>query len=263
MTALTDLWLREFHPGPGTGARLICFPHAGGSASAFLPLSQLLSPELDIQAVQYPGRQDRRAEPPIGTIEDLARELFAVLRAHTDDRPLAFFGHSMGALVAFELARLLERDGDRPPVRLFLSGRRAPSAERAGNKHPRSDAAIIAQLRELNGTDARLLDDEEIVQMVLPALRADYAAVDAYQGSDAQVSCPITALTGDGDPQVTPDEARAWRNHTTSESDLHIFTGGHFYLFQHLRAIGDLIAGRLEGPGTPRAAVAFPWGECH
>jgi surfactin synthase thioesterase subunit len=244
-TTPTDLWLRGYHPGQGAGARLICFPHAGGSASAFLPLSRLLSPEVDVQAVQYPGRQDRRAERPIGTLTDLALASFAALRARADDRPLALFGHSMGALVAFEVARLLEREGGGPPAHLFVSGRRAPSSGRFGGGHPRDDAEIIAHLRKLDGTDARLLEDEEIVRMILPALRADYAAVGSYERTGARVSCPITALTADADPQVTPGDADAWRDHTRGEFDLRVFRGGHFYLFQHLQEIGDLITGLL------------------
>ncbi|MEV0538159.1 alpha/beta fold hydrolase, partial [Kitasatospora sp. NPDC050463] len=142
MTKESGTWLRRFHPGPEGGPRLVCFPHAGGSAPYFHPVSRDLSPVLDVLAVQYPGRQERRHEPRITDIADLADALMAEI-GPLADRPLAFFGHSMGAVVAFEVALRLRERGV-TPVALFASGRRAPSAVREETLYQESDRALVA-----------------------------------------------------------------------------------------------------------------------
>ncbi|MFD0685022.1 thioesterase II family protein [Actinomadura fibrosa] len=227
-----DAWLRCFHPVPGAALRLVCFPHAGGSASFYFPVSTALrrSPALakrvEVLAVQYPGRQDRRAEPPVTDIAVLADRAAAALRTRAD-APMVFFGHSMGATLAFEVARRL----DPQPAALVVSGRRAPSTTRVESVHRRDDAGVIAELRALSGTDASLLEDEELLRLFLPAVRADYTAIETYRGElGATVGCPLTVFVGDSDPHVALDEARAWSTHTTGEFAMHVFEGGHFYL---------------------------------
>ncbi|WP_327313005.1 thioesterase II family protein [Streptomyces sp. NBC_01235] len=223
------LWCRRFDPAPEAAHRLVCFPHAGGSASYYLPVATALSPRVDVVAVQYPGRQDRRNEPLIDDIGTLADQVHQVLRGW-DDRPLTFFGHSMGALVAFEAARRFEREGS-GPVRLFASGRRAPSRYRDENVHRRDDDGIIAEIKSMSGTDDRLLGDEELIRMILPALRGDYRAVETYRcAPGATVGCPVTVLVGDSDPKTSVDEAQDWEKHTTADFDLRVMPGGHFYL---------------------------------
>ncbi|MEV5485499.1 MULTISPECIES: thioesterase II family protein [Streptomyces] len=247
------LWCRRFHPAPDAGRRLVCFPHAGGSASFYHPVSAALSPRVDVLAVQYPGRQDRRQEPALDDIGLLADRIAEALRAWTD-RPLTFFGHSMGALVAFEVARRLERDGD-GPVRLFASGRRAPSAYRDEQVHRRDDDGIVAELRALSGTDARVLDDEEMLRMVLPALRSDYKAVETYRSEPgAVVRCPVTVLVGDDDPKTSLDEARCWDAHTTDACDLRVFPGGHFYLADRPTEVMDVLGEHFTSAALPHHA---------
>jgi surfactin synthase thioesterase subunit len=208
----------------------VCFPHAGGSASFYMPVADALSPGIDVAAIQYPGRQDRRHEPGATSVTTLADRIARALTDGEDDRPFTFFGHSMGALIAFEVARRLERTGP-GPVRLFASGRRAPSRTRDENVHTRDDAGVIAEMKALSGTDAKILQDEELLQMVLPAIRSDYQAVETYRcDPGATVRCPVTVLTGDADPRTSLDEARDWEAHTTAGSDLRVFTGGHFFL---------------------------------
>ncbi|WP_055495823.1 thioesterase II family protein [Streptomyces sp. TP-A0356] len=227
-----DLWIRRFQPAPEATERLVCFPHAGGSASFYLPVSSALSPEVDVVAVQYPGRQDRRRERGLTSIAELADGVTEALAAW-DDRPLTFFGHSMGSVVAFEVARRMERAGS-GPVRLFASGRRAPSRTRGEKVHTLHDAAVVAELRSLSGTDTQFLDDEELLRMVLPAIRSDYQAVETYRcDPGATVRCPVTVLVGFDDPKTSLDEARAWEEHTLSGMDLRVFPGGHFFLSEH------------------------------
>jgi len=231
-----DLWCRRYRPAKSGAGQLICFPHAGGSASFYLPVSAALSVAVDVLAIQYPGRQDRRREPPVDDIARLADLIHAVLlRGPGDARgdwPLTFFGHSMGAIVAFEVARRLEADG-RGPVRIFASGRRAPSTSRNETVHLRDDAGILEEVRRLNGTGSAILQEEEIMRAALPALRADYRAIETYTcAPGATVSCPISVLVGDDDPKVTLDEANAWARHTVGTFDFHMFAGGHFYLVE-------------------------------
>jgi surfactin synthase thioesterase subunit len=252
-----DLWCRRYRPSRNATARLVCLPHAGGSAPFFLPVSAELSPWADVVAIQYPGRQDRRAEPPIDDIAVLADHVSGILERQPP-LPLSIFGHSMGAVLGFEVARRLEASGREGavPVRLFASGRRAPSTHRDERVHLRDDAGVIAEVRALNGTASSLLGDDEIMRAALPSLRADYRAAETYTcAADIKVNCPITVLTGDSDPKTTLEEAKAWAGHTRGSFDLRVFTGGHFFLTDHVDGIIKIIAQQLGVAGRARAAV--------
>lgn len=239
-TANDNLWCRRYHPARNATARLICLPHAGGSAPFFMPVSTALSPAVDVVAMQLPGRQDRRTEQPIGDMAVLADRIYDILRRQPP-LPVTFFGHSMGAIAAFEVIRRLEADGQ-AAVRLFASGRRAPSTYRDDNVHLRDDAGILAELRKLSGTASSLLGDDELMRAALPALRADYRATETYRcDADITVSCPITVLTGDRDPKTTLDEAKTWEQHTTGAFDLQVYPGGHFFLTDHVDEIIKLL----------------------
>lgn len=239
-------WIRLFQAAPACSVRLVCLPHAGGSASFFFPLAKALAPEIEVLAVQYPGRQDRLAEPAVETIFGLVDGIFGALRPF-GDRPLALFGHSMGALVGYELALRLQ-DAGRPPVRLFASGRRAPSRYRDDHVYLKNDAEIVASIRALNGTSTVLLDNPRMLATILPAVRADYRATATYRHEPGRVvNCPVTVLTGDLDPQVSPGEARAWREHAKGPLDLAVFPGGHFFLTECAAAVNTLLTTRLLG----------------
>jgi surfactin synthase thioesterase subunit len=244
-------WIRRYHSPPGSDMQLICLPHAGGSASFYLPVSRALAPALDVLAVQYPGRQDRRREPCIDHVPSLAREVCAAL-GDAAGHPLALFGHSMGASVAFEIARILEHERGIRPVRLFASGRRAPSAFREEFVHLRDDEGLLAEARTLSGTDLGILGDEEMLRAALPALRSDHRAAETYRYQPGPpLSCPITVFAGDADPKATLDEARAWREHTTGSFDFRIFSGGHFFLTRHQSQLLEIISDQLSSaPST-------------
>ncbi|MFI6173848.1 thioesterase II family protein [Nocardia sp. NPDC051052] len=251
------LWIRRPHPAAAPTIRLVCFPHAGGSASFFFPVSVALSGSgsgpVEVLAVQYPGRQDRRLDPCIDDIGALAEQIYAALRPWTD-LPLAFFGHSMGAILAFEVARLLEERDGIVLAMLFASGRRAPSRHRDEDVHTRDDDALVAELRQLSGTDDALLGDEELLRMILPAMRSDYRAIETYRSvPGATVRCPITVLVGDDDAKSTVAEARDWAGHTTSGCETRVFTGGHFYLTAHRAAVIETISESLLRVAGPRS----------
>ncbi|MEV7026081.1 alpha/beta fold hydrolase [Kitasatospora sp. NPDC093558] len=233
----STLWLRRFHPGEGRAVRLVCFPHAGGSASFFHPVSAALAAEAEVIALQYPGRQDRRLEPCVEDIATLADRITEELLT-LDDRPTVFFGHSMGAVLAFETAWRLEQKGTHAPGAVIASGRRAPSTTRTETVHQQDDNGVIAELKLLNGTNAQLLGDEEILRMAMPAIRADYRAIERYTcGTDRVLGCPVTALTGDADPRTTVAEARAWQTHTAGDFRLQVLPGGHFFLADQQPAV--------------------------
>lgn len=235
-----DAWIRRFHPVSDAPTRLVCFPHAGGSATFYFPVSRVLSPTTDVIAIQYPGRQDRRTESCVDSIGELAD----IIAAHLEplaDKPISLFGHSMGAMVAYEVARRMEKGGT-PPLTLFASGRRAPSRYRDERMHLASDDGLIAELKSLSGTDSAVLGDEEILRMILPAVRSDYKAVETYQHREGPLlNCPVTVLTGDLDPMVTMEEAKAWAGHTNGPFDLKVYGGGHFFINDHAAAVMRLI----------------------
>ncbi|WP_162467344.1 thioesterase II family protein [Streptomyces cavernae] len=223
-------WIRRLHPGQDSDVTVVCFPHAGGAASYFQPLSTRLTPRAEVLALQYPGRQDRRSESALTTIDALVDGITAALRDHLG-KPLVFFGHSMGGTLAFETARRLEPELDGRLLGLVVSGRRSPGSIRRETVHLRDDAGLIAEVRKLQGTASALLDDEDVVQMILPALRADYTAVEryVYQPGPA-LNCPLFVYTGDSDPHVRQDEAEDWAGHTAAEFCIRTFSGSHFYL---------------------------------
>ncbi|MGW0963917.1 thioesterase II family protein [Streptomyces gelaticus] len=245
----SDQWIRRYHPAPGASHRLVCFPHAGGSASFYFPVSAALSPEVEVAAVMYPGRQDRRTEPGIDDIATMADRTAAAL-APFADKPLTFFGHSMGAVIAFEVARRLEAEG-RGPRHVFASGRRAPSVFRPENVHERDDDGIVAEMKALSGTDSRVLGNEELLRMVLPAIRSDYRAIERYRVEPgAAISAPLTVLTGDADPRTTLDDARAWEPHTRGRFGLKVFPGGHFFLSEKAPDVLAVLKEHFRGRAT-------------
>lgn len=245
----TDPWLRRFHPAPpGPAPRLVLLPHAGGNASYYFPFSQALSAYAEVLTVQYPGRQDRFAEPVPGSIEAMVDGVHQALRPWLDG-PLVLFGHSMGALVAFELARRLEAESGSAsdsgsasapgPLRgLIVSGRRSPLVQRAEDGFPQDDDALFAQLGSLAGTDPRLLAHEGFKELILPVLRGDYRAVEEYRCAPGRaLRVPVSVLCGEQDPRVSVSEAMAWRDLAAAAFTFRGFPGGHFYLAEHQDAV--------------------------
>src|ERR1022692_2431537 len=147
----SSAWIRRYYPSDASSARLVCFPHAGGSASYYYPVAKRFSPSIDVIALQYPGRQDRRPELCIRDIEVLADKITAQL-LNLSSKPTVLFGHSMGATLAFEVAWRMEHAGIDTPLRVIVSGRRAPTITRKEQVHLRNDVGILNEIRRLNGT---------------------------------------------------------------------------------------------------------------
>lgn len=240
-----DSWIRRFAPTAQSTAQLVCFPHAGGSAGYFRLLAHALAPGIDTLAIQYPGRQDRHGERLLDSVSELADASFAVLR-HRLEPPFAFFGHSLGAVVAFEVARRFEQQTPHGPVRLFASSRRAPSVVREGKVHLRDDDGLVAEILRLGGTDRSVLEDPELRQLILPVVRADYRAIETYTAPPgARLTCPVSVFAGASDPVTSAADVTAWEAHTTKGTDAQVFDGGHFYLDQHVPEVASAIVGAL------------------
>jgi surfactin synthase thioesterase subunit len=243
-------WLRRLGPASSAPVRLVCFPHAGGSAVSYVKLAHALSPTVDTHAVQYPGRFERRHEPLPESITAVADAVVAEL-APSRGRPTALFGHSMGSVIAFEVARRLEAMGC-PPTWLFVSGSAAPSRQRRECTHLLDDPSFLGEVQKLGGTDRRLLDDDELMQLMLPVIRADSQALESYRYAPGPpLRCPVTALNGQDDPKVRRRTASAWRKHTTGRFRSLTLRGGHFYLVDQVPVVAAVIEGCLaaQRPG--------------
>lgn len=237
-------WMRQFHrPASDDLPPLLVFPHAGSGASAYRDFAKALSTAFNVLVFQYPGRQDRAAEPPLTSLPDLAAGAFADFRGSPHDRGVApvAFGHSMGGLVAFEFTRLAEADG--LPVRgLTVSASVAPSRVADKPAHPTGDDEILAHLAGLEGTDSAVFTDPTLMRLALPAIRADYAAFDAYAcGTDATIAAPVRVLGGDQDPYVTLPDLYGWNDHA-GDVEVTVFDGGHFFLREHQDEVAALVA---------------------
>ncbi|MFC4535657.1 thioesterase II family protein [Sphaerisporangium dianthi] len=246
MTIDPALWIHRYHPSPAASRRLVCFPHVGGSASAYFWLSKSLAPAYEVLAIQYPGRQERRREPVALSLHALVDQVFEALRGQVAP-PFAFFGHSMGALVAFEVARRSAAAGEPGPSLLVVSGRRAPSTGPEKRFDVDDENMLVAELRRMGGTAEQFIRDEEVRAMILPVARADYRALHAYVPQpDSVVDTPILALVGDNDPVTTLEEAKAWSAHSTSTCELRVFPGGHFYLESAKADVSDTLRTALR-----------------
>jgi pyochelin biosynthetic protein PchC len=235
-------WTTVFHRKPASRYRVVFFPHAGGSAGAGAPFSAIAPPSTEVVTIQYPGRQWRRAEAPATDIRELAVGVAEELLALAD-KPTAIFGHSMGALVAFEATRLVEKNRPGLVTRLFASGSSAPSRPRRLQMgDDASDDEIIAELRLMGGTDESLVTDREALQLILPALRDDYRAMARYSCEPGVlIDAPISALLGVDDVSTSYQDAAQWGAHTRSGAEVRTFPGGHFYLSQHRRELLETI----------------------
>lgn len=239
-----ERWLRRFRPNSSARVRLVCFPHAGGSASFYHPVAMAHAAAADVVVLQYPGRQDRRREPLLGSVAEYVSHI-APLLAREPRLPTVYFGHSMGAVLAFETAVALAGTAAAPRA-VLASGRRAPVTHRDERVHLRDDDDLLTDMRRLNGTQAHLLGNEEILRMALPAVRSDYRVIETYQATpDRTVDCPITVMVGEDDPKTTVAEADRWREHTTGAFRIRTFSGGHFFLAEHQNVVNRELATTL------------------
>ncbi len=261
-TITDNPWLAFARPKTSAKLRLFCFPYSGSGATIFRSWSDGLPAFVEVFPVQPPGRETRLREPPFTRITPLVQAAADGLLPYLD-KPFAFFGHSVGALIAFELARYLRRQCDLLPVHLFFSGRGAPHVpDPDPPAHNRTDAEFIEEVRRYNGTPDEVFENPELLALFIPILRADFAINETYTYVEQRpFSCPITAFGGAQDYKRHGIDLEEWSVHTTARFSAHMFSGDHFFLHSERRQLLGMISADLRwlvGEGDLETALAFP-----
>jgi surfactin synthase thioesterase subunit len=224
-------WLLTPAPNPDATLRLFCFPYSGAAASIYYSWTKLLPPAVELISIQLPGRANRLSEPLLTSVQPAVDEIVEAI-SQLLEKPFALFGHSLGAIIAFEVARSLRRGGLSAPARLFVSSHCAPQLpDDSPQMHSLSDIELIESLQRLNGMASEILENAELMALLLPILRADLTMSETYDYQDDKpLSCPISAYGGLQDSHVGRNELDAWRSQTTGEFRLRMFPGDHFYI---------------------------------
>ena len=243
----SSLWFANPRPNPEARLHLFCFPYAGGGPQIFRQWPQRLPATVQLYSAQLPGRGARMRERPYTCLSSLVEQLARVIEPYLD-RPVAFFGHSLGAVIAFELARQLRRQAGVEPVRLFVSGSPAPQiAKTNAPTHDLPEPELLERLRRLNGTPREVLDHPELVDLMLPLLRADIKMSETYAYAAAPpLGCPISAFGGLSDLEVSREHLAAWREQTAAGFSLQMFEGDHFFIHTAQALLLQAIARELR-----------------
>jgi medium-chain acyl-[acyl-carrier-protein] hydrolase len=231
MSKITGSWFQHGHANNQADLNMFCFPYAGGAALVFKRWVDFLPSTLQVIPVELPGRGGRLREPPFlslpALVEELAGEIEPLL-----DKPFVFYGHSMGAVIGFELARSLRRKYDREPQALFVGGRRAPQTpndEPVTYHLPKEE--FIEELIRLDGTPKEVVEHEELMEMMIPLLRADFQLIQTYEyTADTPLRCPITVYGGLEDIHVPRGLLLPWKEQTSSKFASYMLPGGHFFI---------------------------------
>jgi medium-chain acyl-[acyl-carrier-protein] hydrolase len=243
---LQNTWFQCFKPNPSARLRLFCFPFAGGGASIFRTWPSDLPSDVELVAVQLPGREGRLLDTPLTGYEQIADAL--VCQFTYLDKPFIFLGHSMGAMLCYELARRLRVEREVSPVALLVSGRRAPHL--AEDDHPiytLPDLEFAEEIRSLNGTPEAVFQNEELFRLMLPLLRADFTVCDTYAFQPGvRLDCPITAIGGLEDPKTDIGTLSQWKEHTTGAFRLHMVSGDHFFLQKNRESFLQIVSRELH-----------------
>ena len=253
-------WLVNIGHQPRAAMRLFCIPYAGGSSSAFSAWRPLLPASIDLWAVELPGRGSRWEEAPCGSIEEIRDKLGPILLEHID-RPFALFGHSMGALLAFELGLWLRARNARPPSRLILSGCNPPHYRDNGPPESSlSDKEILDRIASLDGTPREILNSPDMLALVLPALRADFGACDRYIAAPSKpFDSPISVFIGRSDRGIVRHHLGEWQRYTSLAVDVRMFAGGHFFIKESEAHVLNAVAEGLSGAGRRESHLASVW----
>jgi len=259
-------WIVPHRQTTAARVRLVCFAHAGAGSQVYFGWPRRLPAEIDVWAILPPGHERRLREPLPWQLDALADGAADALRSRLDG-PYALFGHSLGALVAFETARRL-RDDVGEPVRLFVSGRGGPRLPLSRPPmHRLPEAEFLQRLREFDGMPEAVLRTPELLSLLMPILRADMGAYETYQyTAESPLDCPISAYGGSDDPQVDRNQLEAWQAETTGPFEVRQFSGTHFYLHEQpqpllrtlceqlgvgaLRTVAERETAQFERPGS-------------
>jgi medium-chain acyl-[acyl-carrier-protein] hydrolase len=243
----SNKWFLFPMPNPAAALRMFCFHYSGGNAQIFREWPTHLPPSVELVAIQLPGRGHRFGEPHIRRLAPLSRVVAQELLPYLD-KPFVFFGHSLGALLCFETARSLRRENRRQPDHLFISSTEAPHRRsRDESLYDLPKSALVKKLHELNGTPMEVLQDDELLELMLPTIRADFELCETYEyHPESPLECPMIIYGGLEDREVEAERLAAWSEMTVGASDIRMFPGDHFYI-NSLRSIflqtlaGDLL----------------------
>ncbi|MDR0809503.1 MAG: alpha/beta fold hydrolase [Gemmobacter sp.] len=233
-------------PKPGARTRLYAFPYAGGNAAAFLPWSAGLGPEIELSVISLPGRGQRPLEPPLREMRQAVMQIAAAISADGAS-DFAFFGHSMGAVLALEVARVCTLMHLRLPRLMVASGCRWPGALDREALHDLPKPEFLERLRDLGGTPEEVLSHAELLEIVLPALRADFAMLHGYSYRPGLALKPtLHVFAGRQDERVEPENLIGWQRETAQFGQVHWFEGGHFFLHQYESDVLATLTGLLK-----------------
>jgi medium-chain acyl-[acyl-carrier-protein] hydrolase len=267
-------WFASPARRPQASLRLFCFPYAGGGSLIYRPWAAQLPPSVELYAAHLPGHENRLREPPFTNLFPLVEAIAEVIPPYLD-KPFAFFGHSMGAMISFELARLLRRRNGPMPSALYVSGRPAPQIPRPEPfSYNLPEEEFKQKLLSLNGTPPEVLEHPEVMELLIPIVRADFSVVETYEYKpEPPLDVPLVAFGGLQDAAVTKEEVEAWREQTSSTFRLWMIPGDHFFLnsaqrlllyklSQELTQLERQIAASNTGArGTSMSARERPGGE--
>ena len=247
MTPATDPWIAFRKPRPRARLRLFCFPYAGGGAMTYRDWPAAMPEEIEVLPIQLPGRERRLRESSFVRMEPLVTALTRALEPYLD-LPFAIFGHSMGGVIGYELAQRLRRERGRSPVHLLVSAHHAPhrpAEDKADYKLP--DTELIERLREMNGTPPEVLEHPELMDLMLPLIRADFELNDTYVTADQPpLDCAVTAFGGLEDEEVSRQDLEAWSEISDGPFKLRMFPGDHFYLHDNRNQLIDWVVEDLQ-----------------
>lgn len=243
---MRNSWIHIPYPQPDARLRLFCFPYMGGGAVVFHKWPDHLPSEIEVCAIRIPGRESRFKESPFRRLPPLIKELGNVLQSMLD-KPFSFYGHSLGALISFELARLLRKRELPIPVHLFIGACPPPHLFYREPKWLHlSDEEFIKKLQIYGGLPQEILNEPELVELFLPMLRADREMFENYvHNEDSPLNCPISSFGGISDPRVDAEEVVAWQRYTSSEFDSQLLSGDHFFLHSSREELLHIIARTL------------------
>jgi medium-chain acyl-[acyl-carrier-protein] hydrolase len=228
--------------------KVFFFPYGGGSAVSYLSWKKFLCKDLEIKPVELAGRGKRINDPPLDTIDAIIADIYPRISGEFEEGPYAFFGHSMGTILIYELVRKIQALKNREPFHIFFSGRFPPyEAGNEGTVHTLPNEEFIKKIMEHGGMSLEFIENQELLDILLPVLREDYKAVGTYchQGEIVRVNCDISIMNGKEDQYVSGRDLTRWQEFTTGKCQFYEFDGGHFYINQWKKEITEIINNTL------------------
>ncbi len=250
-------WLIPFSRPEFAAARLFCFPYAGGSAHVYRPWAEMLSSSTEVIAIQAPGKGGRMVERPCSSVAEIIDGLLSAMEPVLREKPFSFFGHSNGALIAFELCAVLQERNLPLPEHLFLSASPAPWTRTFGRRYSQmDDEEFIELLKELKGTPPGVLADRDLLELVLPGLRADFALSEKYRYARAvKLTVPTTVFYGEED-EIGEEQIFAWQEQIEPTLRFERIAGGHFFIHSHLERLTALVRRQMTPPASYQVALS-------